>query len=66
MLLIDDVSENEIRFLFNNYWVDKNPIWANYVKGQTEPIQESYDPSEKTFTLVLEENGYLGFSLISL
>jgi hypothetical protein len=66
MLLIDDVSENEIRFLFNNYWVDKNPIWANYVKGQTEPIQESYDPSEKTFTLVLEGNDYQEFRLINL
>lgn len=35
MLLVDEAQAGTIQFRFNNYWVDKNPIWDGYVKGTT-------------------------------
>ena len=35
MLLVDEAQAGTIQFRFNNYWVDKNPIWEGYVKGTT-------------------------------
>lgn len=35
MLLVDEAQAGKIQFRFNNYWVDKNPIWDGYVKGTT-------------------------------
>lgn len=35
MLLVDEAQAGTLQFRFNNYWVDKNPIWEGYVKGTT-------------------------------
>lgn len=35
MLLVDEAQAGALQFRFNNYWVDKNPIWEGYVKGTT-------------------------------
>ena len=35
MLLVDEAQAGALQFRFNNYWVDKNPIWKGYVKGTT-------------------------------
>ena len=35
MLLVDEAQAGTLQFRFNNYWVDKNPIWEGYVKGMT-------------------------------
>lgn len=35
MLLVDEAQAGTLQFRFNNYWVDKNPIWEGYVKGAT-------------------------------
>ena len=35
MLLVDESQAGTLQFRFNNYWVDKNPIWEGYVKGTT-------------------------------
>lgn len=35
MLLVDEAQAGTLQFRFNNYWVDKNPIWKGYVKGTT-------------------------------
>ena len=35
MLLVDEAQAGTLQFRFNNYWVDKNPIWDGYVKGTT-------------------------------
>lgn len=35
MLLVDEAQASTLQFRFNNYWVDKNPIWEGYVKGTT-------------------------------
>lgn len=35
MFLVDEAQAGTLQFRFNNYWVDKNPIWEGYVKGTT-------------------------------
>lgn len=35
MLLVDEAQAGTLQFRFNNYWVDKNPIWEGYVQGTT-------------------------------
>lgn len=35
MFLVDEAQAGTLQFRFNNYWVDKNPIWKGYVKGTT-------------------------------
>lgn len=35
MFLVDEAQAGTLQFRFNNYWVDKNPIWKGYVKGAT-------------------------------
>lgn len=35
MLLVDEAQAGTLQSRFNNYWVDKNPIWEGYVKGTT-------------------------------
>ena len=35
MLIVDEAQAGTLQFRFNNYWVDKNPIWEGYVKGTT-------------------------------
>lgn len=35
MLLVDEAQAGTLQFRFNNYWVDKKPIWEGYVQGTT-------------------------------
>lgn len=43
MLLVDEAQAGTLQFRFNNYWVDKNPIWEGYVKGTTPTWDSDYN-----------------------